>query len=90
MFDSLNIYFGKNVKQLKATVPMKIKKKKKIVILSWYCRNRTKGYGTRNLCRSIPKMDCFLEKCIKTCHINQQIKIKSEKANFKIENFEAK
>ena len=29
MFDSSSIYFGKNVKQLKATVPMKIKKKKK-------------------------------------------------------------
>ena len=27
MFDSLSIYFGKNVKQLKSTVPMKISKK---------------------------------------------------------------
>ena len=27
MFDSLGIYFGKNVKQLKSTVPMKINKK---------------------------------------------------------------
>ena len=27
MFDSLSIYFGKNVKQLKSAVPMKINKK---------------------------------------------------------------
>ena len=34
-------------------------------------------------------MHCFLEKCIKTCN-NQQIKIKSVKANLRIRKFQCK
>ena len=34
-------------------------------------------------------MHCFLEKCIKTCN-NQQIKIKSVKANLQIRKFQCK
>ena len=40
IFDSLNICFGRNVKQFKTIAPTKIKKL--FVILLWYCRNRTK------------------------------------------------
>ena len=35
-------------------------------------------------------MHRFLEKCIKTCHNNQQIKITSVKANLQIKTFRGK
>ena len=54
------------------------------MILLWYCRNRAKNCGTRSLCRTFQKMYRFLEKCIKICHNNQQIKIKNVKANLQI------
>ena len=63
MFDSLNIYIGRNVKRFKIIAPMKIKKP--FEILLWYCRKRAKR------CRQ--KTHNFLKKCIKTCHNNQQI-----------------
>ena len=88
MFDSLNNYIGRNVKQLKIIAPIKIKKL--FVILLWYCRNRTKSCETRSLCRTFQKTYRFLEKCIKTCHNNQQIKIKSVKANSGIRKFRGK
>ena len=85
MFDSLNIYIGRNVKQFKIIAPIKIKKC--FVILLWYCRNRTKSCGTRSVCKTFQKIHCFLEKYIKACHKNQQIKIKSVKANLQIRKF---
>ena len=40
MFDRVNIYIGRNVKQFKIIAPMKTKKL--FVILLWYCRKRQK------------------------------------------------
>ena len=85
MFDSLNIYVGRNVKQFKKIAPMKIKKI--FVILLWCCRIRTKSCGTRRFCITFEKTHHFLEKSIKACHNNQQIKIKSGKANLRIREF---
>ena len=85
MFDSFNIYIGRNIKQFKIIAPMKTKKY--FVIFLWYCRKRTKSYGSRIFCRTFPKTHRFLEKCIKTCHNNQQIKIKRVKANLQIRKF---
>ena len=59
------------------------------MILLWYCRKRTESCGNRSFCRTFQKMHCFLEKCIKTCN-NQQIKIKSVKANLQIRKFQCK
>ena len=59
------------------------------MILLWYCRKRTESCGNRSFCRTFQKMHCFLEKCIKTCN-NQQIKIKSVKANLRIRKFQCK
>ena len=46
--------------------------------------------GTRSLCRTFQKTHHFLEKCIKTCHNNQQIKNKKVKANLRIRKFRGK
>ena len=88
MFDSLNIHVSRNVKQFKIIAPMKTKKL--FSILLWYCRKRTKNCGTRGFCRTFQKAHRFLEKCIKACHNNQQIKIKIIKANSRIRKFRAK
>ena len=64
-----------------------MKIKKIFVILLWFCRIRTKSCGTRRFCITIEKTHHFLEKSIKACHNNQQIKIKSGKANLRIREF---
>ena len=46
MFDSLNIYIGSNVKQLKIIATMKITHKKKSLTLLWYCIKGTKSFET--------------------------------------------
>ena len=71
MFDSFNIYFGRNVKQFKTIAPVRIKKL--IIVLQ--------KQKTRSICRTFPKTHRFLEKYIKTCHNNQQIKKENAKAN---------
>ena len=88
MFDSLNIYIGRNVKQFEIIALIKIKKL--FVILLRYCRNRTKSCGTKSLRRTFQKTHCFLKNCIKTCHNNQQIKSYSAKANLQIRKFRGK
>ena len=88
MFDSLKIHIGGNAKQFKMMLPMKMKKL--FTILLWYCRKRTKRCGTRSFCRTFRKTHRFLKKSIKTCHNNQQIKIKSVKANLQIREFRGK
>ena len=60
------------------------------MILLWYCRKRIKSCGYRRFCRTFQKTHHFLEKCIKTCHNNQQIKTTSVKANLQIKNFRGK
>ena len=45
MFDSLNIFVGRNVKQFKTTALAKFKKKNCDFI--WYCRDKTKNSGIR-------------------------------------------
>ena len=42
---------------------------------------------TRSICRTFPKTHRFLEKYIKTCHNNQQIKKENAKANLQIRKF---
>ena len=88
MFDSLNIHISRNVKQFKIIASMKTKKL--FAILLWYCRKRAKNCGTRSFCRTFQKAHRFLEKCIKARHNNQQIKIKSVKANLRIRSFRGK
>ena len=88
MFDSLNIYISRHVNQFKIIAPMKIKKL--LVILLWYCRKRTKGCRTRSFCRVFQETHRFLEKCIKICHNNQQIKIKIVNADLRIRKFRGK
>ena len=85
MFDSLNIYIGRNVKQFTIISPVKIKKL--FVILFWYCRKRAKSCGTRSFCRIFQKTHHFVEIYTKPCHNNQQIKIKSVKGNLRIRKF---
>ena len=67
-----------------------MKIKKLFVISLWYWRKRTKSYGNRSFSRTFQKMHRFLKKYIKTCHNNQQLKIKSVKANLQTRNFEAR
>ena len=67
-----------------------MKIKKHFVISLWYWRKRTKSYGNRSFSRTFQKMHRFLKKYIKTCHNNQQLKIKSVKANLQTRNFEAR
>ena len=88
MFDRLNIHISRNVKQFKIIASMKAKKL--FAILLWYCRKRAKNCGTRSFCRTFQKAHRFLEKCIKARHNNQQIKIKSVKANLRIRKFRVK
>ena len=67
-----------------------MKIKKLFVILLWYCRKITKCCRTRSFWRIIQKTHRFFEIYIKTCHNNQQIKIKSVKANLRIRSFRGK
>ena len=59
MFDSLNIYIGRNVKQFTVISPVKIKKL--FVILFWYCRKRAKAVEPEVLAEYFKKRIALLK-----------------------------